>query len=257
MTDNEMMGIFLKHNVAQLARIVSPVTMLDETEVALPAGSLRRTRLAAAAMTWCIRSEVEDNGSSLIGPRQAWRVLTTTADDPNALSAELALSVVHDEAYRQFLLSRSRPHERYGVILERRSEPAELAFRIAHRITAPQKKALVTLHELCTGYRLLLDDYRGVMLNGLLDVFYPELAPDPLGDMTMSGMDGTEKELAFDVYQSMDPENGQLDQRLIGVLHDYLEEHPRRCPAVILEHLREPGPHYRGCWVLDHFLEKQ
>ncbi len=43
---------------------------------------------------------------------------------------------------------------------------------------------------------------------------------------------------------------GLLDQARLGVLSDALEE--AGCTdADILGHLRAPGPHVRGCWVLD------
>jgi hypothetical protein len=43
---------------------------------------------------------------------------------------------------------------------------------------------------------------------------------------------------------------------LMPVLADALEE--SGCSdAEILRHLRGPGPHVRGCWVLDAILEKK
>lgn len=49
---------------------------------------------------------------------------------------------------------------------------------------------------------------------------------------------------------------GILDTMLLGILADALEE--AGCSdRVILEHLRSPGTHVRGCWVVDLILGKR
>jgi hypothetical protein len=49
---------------------------------------------------------------------------------------------------------------------------------------------------------------------------------------------------------------GHLDSTTLAVLSDALEE--AGCDiADVLEHLRSPGPHYRGCWSLDVVLGKE
>ena len=48
---------------------------------------------------------------------------------------------------------------------------------------------------------------------------------------------------------------GHLDPARLAVLSDALEE--TGCTdAELLGHLREPGPHVRGCWALDLILAK-
>ena len=50
--------------------------------------------------------------------------------------------------------------------------------------------------------------------------------------------------------------SGELDTERLSVLADALEE--AGCDnADILSHLRGPGPHIRGCWVLDLLLGKE
>jgi hypothetical protein len=50
-------------------------------------------------------------------------------------------------------------------------------------------------------------------------------------------------------------EDGSLDSNRLAVLSDALEE--AGCDSEgILRHLRSPGPHVRGCWVLDLVLGK-
>jgi hypothetical protein len=49
--------------------------------------------------------------------------------------------------------------------------------------------------------------------------------------------------------------NGTLDPLRLAVLADAVEEHGWGDEA-ILTHLRSPGPHPRGCWALDIFLDR-
>jgi hypothetical protein len=61
--------------------------------------------------------------------------------------------------------------------------------------------------------------------------------------------DGTVKRLAEGMYE------GRAFDRL-PVLGDALEE--AGCTdQTILDHLRGPGPHVRGCWVIDLLLGKE
>jgi hypothetical protein len=49
---------------------------------------------------------------------------------------------------------------------------------------------------------------------------------------------------------------GELDPQRLAVLADALEE-AGGTSADVLEHLRGPGPHYRGCWAVDLLLAKK
>lgn len=67
--------------------------------------------------------------------------------------------------------------------------------------------------------------------------------------------DGTVVRLAQAAYQEQQLPSGHLDRARLGVLADALEE--AGCPeADLLDHLRGPGPHVRGCWALDAILGK-
>jgi hypothetical protein len=60
--------------------------------------------------------------------------------------------------------------------------------------------------------------------------------------------------LARVAYDQRSPERC-LDTFRLAILADALEE--AGCTnAVVLDHLRDPGPHVRGCWVLDLLLGK-
>jgi hypothetical protein len=50
--------------------------------------------------------------------------------------------------------------------------------------------------------------------------------------------------------------SGELDPSRFAVLADALQEAGCTDDAVI-DHLRSPGPHVRGCWVLDQLLKKE
>ena len=61
--------------------------------------------------------------------------------------------------------------------------------------------------------------------------------------------------LAEATYQERILPAGELDPPRLAVLSDALEE--AGCTdAALLEHLRSPGPHVRGCWALDLVLSK-
>jgi hypothetical protein len=61
--------------------------------------------------------------------------------------------------------------------------------------------------------------------------------------------------LAKAAYDERILPSGELDAARLAVLADALEE--AGCTdAAILDHLRSPGPHVRGCWPLDLVLEK-
>jgi hypothetical protein len=59
--------------------------------------------------------------------------------------------------------------------------------------------------------------------------------------------------LAHAAYDERRLPSGTLDPIRLAILADALEE-AGCADASILDHLREPGPHVRGCWVLDLLL---
>jgi hypothetical protein len=66
----------------------------------------------------------------------------------------------------------------------------------------------------------------------------------------------TVRNIARSAYRSRKLPEGTLDEATLAVLADALEE--AGCAnAEILEHCRGPGPHVRGCWVVDLLLAKE
>jgi hypothetical protein len=61
--------------------------------------------------------------------------------------------------------------------------------------------------------------------------------------------------LAQAAYDDCKLPGGSLDPARLAVLADALEE--VGADGALLDHLREPGPHVRGCWPLDLVLGKQ
>lgn len=62
--------------------------------------------------------------------------------------------------------------------------------------------------------------------------------------------------LASAAYQERHWRSGEIDCDRLGVLSDALEE--ASCDdAALLDHLRGPGPHVRGCWALDLLLGRE
>jgi hypothetical protein len=62
--------------------------------------------------------------------------------------------------------------------------------------------------------------------------------------------------LAEAAYQNRQLPSGHLDRTRLGVLADALEETGCSDPH-LLDHLRGPGPHVRGCWSVDLILGKE
>jgi hypothetical protein len=83
--------------------------------------------------------------------------------------------------------------------------------------------------------------------------FRPLPALDPAW-LTWNG--GTVPRLAAVAYEGRQLPSGHLDPARLAVLADALEEAGCTDPH-LLDHLRGPGPHYRGCWPLDLLLGKQ
>lgn len=72
----------------------------------------------------------------------------------------------------------------------------------------------------------------------------------------LSWNDGTLARLAQAIYDERLFPDGTLDSARLAILADALED--AGCTdSAILEHLRGPGPHVRGCWVVDLLLEKK
>jgi hypothetical protein len=88
-------------------------------------------------------------------------------------------------------------------------------------------------------------------------VFGNPFRPRPaLSSSLLDRQDGLVAKLAEAAYAERLLPSGHLDPTRLAVLADALEE--AGChDADLLSHLREPGPHVRGCWPVDLALRKE
>jgi hypothetical protein len=100
------------------------------------------------------------------------------------------------------------------------------------------------------------DKKMDVIIRGLLRcIFGNPFRPASLNPAVLAWNDATVVRLAQAPYNERKMPEGTLDNGRMAVLADALEE--AGCTdAEILGHLRGPGPHVRGCWVIDLLLGK-
>jgi hypothetical protein len=90
----------------------------------------------------------------------------------------------------------------------------------------------------------------------LRDIFANPFRPPPALDPAWLGWnDGAVRRLAEAAYQHRLLPSGEFDPVRLGVLADALEE--AGADAALIEHLRGPGPHVRGCHVVDLLTGKE
>jgi hypothetical protein len=89
------------------------------------------------------------------------------------------------------------------------------------------------------------------------DIFGVFFRASPVLDpswLTWNG--GTVAKLTESIYADRELPSGRFDPALAVILADALEEAGCADPD-LLGHLRRPGPHVRGCWVVDLLLGKE
>jgi hypothetical protein len=91
----------------------------------------------------------------------------------------------------------------------------------------------------------------------LRDIFSNVFRPPPAVEPAwLSWGGGTVSRLAQAAYDKRQRPSGHLDPARLLVLADALEE-AGCADAELPGHLRGPGPHVRGCWVLDLLLGRR
>jgi hypothetical protein len=97
----------------------------------------------------------------------------------------------------------------------------------------------------------------GVRAALLREIFgNPFRQPPPLPASVLAWNDGTVRRLAEAIYEERKPPEGTLDNIRLAILGDALLDSGCEDEELI-QHLREPGPHYAGCWALDRVLGKE
>jgi hypothetical protein len=84
----------------------------------------------------------------------------------------------------------------------------------------------------------------------------PFRPPPPVPPGWLTWNNGTIPRLAQVAYEERQLPSGHLDSARLAVLADALEEAGCQEPE-LLDHLRGPGPHVRGCWPVDLILGKE
>jgi hypothetical protein len=102
----------------------------------------------------------------------------------------------------------------------------------------------------CLPYADLPDAERGAQAALLRCVFGDPFRPPPVG---ASWLTRTVTSLASAAYELRSVPGGEFDPARLAVLADALEE-VGCAEQAILDHLRGPGPHVRGCWPVDLVL---
>jgi hypothetical protein len=84
----------------------------------------------------------------------------------------------------------------------------------------------------------------------LRDIFGPTLVPVALSPTCLGWQDGVVRDLAWAAYNERTLPSGRLDPLRLSVLADALTD--AGCTdEELLAHLREDGPHVRGCFAVD------
>ncbi len=90
----------------------------------------------------------------------------------------------------------------------------------------------------------------------LRDLFGNPYRPRTFDPAWLTWHDGTIPRLAQVIYDDRHLPSGHLDRSRMAILGDALEDAGCTDPG-ILGHCRGPGPHVRGCWVVDLLLGKE
>jgi hypothetical protein len=113
-----------------------------------------------------------------------------------------------------------------------------------------------TPEQVAEDVRTIETEIRKAIAHALRDVFGNPYRPNPTRDPGWFQWNhGALPTLAVAAYESRSPHLLTLDPMSVAVLGDALED--AGCTdAEILDHLRNPGPHVRGCWAVDLLLGK-
>jgi hypothetical protein len=184
--------------------------------------------------------------------RLIWDRLT---DDRLRRAVEVAERLAEGQAGKEELgaaLTGARPLTMGGLLpehsgaLERTA--AAMAAYAAHGRPFEAAFGMTALPIPLAGYRAGKRDGEAALRDLLRCVFGNPFRPVPLAPAWAAGNDRAAVRLAQAIYDE------RAFERL-PILADALEE--AGCTdAGLLGHLRGPGPHVRGCWVLDLLLDK-
>jgi hypothetical protein len=100
------------------------------------------------------------------------------------------------------------------------------------------------------------EDERVVQVSLLRDLYFNPFRPLPfLSPAVLGWNDGLVVKLAQAAYEDRILPSGHLNPDHLAVLGDALDE--AGADAALLEHLRGPGPHVRGCFAIDALTHRE
>lgn len=185
--------------------------------------SSRKLRLFAVSSYRTIWHRITDGTS-----RRAIEVAERFAD---CLASRRELATAHASAYFTYLNSYANSIFAYAVADEDAAHAATIAVR--------DVAVVRSVNELAALVR---------------DVIANPFRPLPLLDRAiLAWSSGTIPRLAQALCDDRHLPTGTLDAERLAILADALED-AGLTDAEFLEHLRKPGPHYRGCWPVDLLL---
>jgi hypothetical protein len=120
------------------------------------------------------------------------------------------------------------------------------AYLAASEACANVQNAISTV----AAYRRLYEDELSQLVVMLLDIIGNPFRPVLINPKCLTP---TVTSLATAAYEERSLPSGELDTARLAVLADALEEAGCQDQS-ILDHLRSPGPHVRGCWPLELIL---
>lgn len=229
---------------AEWLAATDPVKMLVAV-LALGKATPRKLRLFACACCRCVEHLLTDERS-----RRAIDVAERLADgqatEEERLTAERdAFAVL--ASYRATLRGDQVP------------DPATAAAEAAASTTVPGTDSSLAapglLRVIGLSTALALEQTTQIAL--LRDLFGNPFRPAaPLAASVLTWHDSTVVQLAQAAYDERRLPRGRLDTARLAVLADALEE-AGHSDGHLLDHLRGPGPHVRGCFALDAVLGRR
>jgi hypothetical protein len=168
-------------------------------------------------------------------------------------------------ALLDFLLKSGKLTERKGRLfgiavcrdqwLPGREDAIEMTLRYADEKTRAGEASLETIEWLSETVTPTWGGDTARQTALLRDIFGSPFRPVTISPAILAWSDGLVVRLAQAVYDERPLPDGSLNPNRIAVLADALEE--GSCSdADILSHLRGPGPHVRGCVIVDAVLGK-
>jgi len=162
------------------------------------------------------------------------------------------------EAAARWRAKNSRADGEMGYRSLQASIVAEAAGLVAEAVghaLGPASGLLDAVGAVCAAARQVAQPIEPQLGSLVRDLFGNPFRPARLAPAWVAWNGGTVPRLAQAAYDERALPEGTLDPARLAVQADALEEAGCR-DADVLSHLRGPGPHVRGCWVIDLLLGK-